>query len=78
MVLQHYKKGVYNGKFKTLRDCETPVSKFETQTSKNLRLQDAKVSENETSRPITNASEISRSGKKFPGPTYFKEPFYIP
>ena len=56
---------------------ETLVSKFETKTKKSS-LRDAKSAENETSRIITNASQISRSGQNFPRPTFFKEPFYTP
>ena len=44
----------------------------------NLRLQDTKSPENETSRPITNTSEISRSGTNYQRPTLLEEPFYTP
>ena len=39
---------------------ETDIKKFETQ------LREVKSAENGTSRPIKNASEISRSGQTFP------------
>ena len=38
----------------------------------NARLRDAKSPENETSRPITYASEFSRSGQNFLRPTFLR------
>ena len=52
----------------TLRDCEIQDGDLQ-----NLSLREAK---NETSKPVTNNSEILRSGQNFPRPTFFKEPFY--
>ena len=61
--------GLSNGKFETARP-GFPTS----------RLQDAKSAENETSRPITNASEISRSGQNFPTHVFRRAvlyPYYL-
>ena len=52
-----------------LRDLS--VKKFETPRRKKTR-------ENETSRPLKNAFEISRSGRNFPSPTFFEVPFATP
>lgn len=71
-------QGVENGKFKTLQDCVTWVSKFETKTQEKSRVQDAKSPKKETLRAITNASEILRSGQSFPRTTFFEEPSYTP
>ena len=56
--------------------------KFETARPGFLtsRLQDAKSPENETSRPITNDSEISRSGQNFPTHVFRRAilyPYYL-
>ena len=45
---------------------------------KTARLQDTKSPENETSRPVTNTSEISRSGPNYQRPALLEEPFYTP
>ena len=39
------------------------------------RPRDVKSPENESSRAITNASKISRSGQTFPRPKFFEEHF---
>ena len=54
----------------TLRDCEIRDGDLQ-----NSNLREAK---NKTSKPVTNVSEILRSGKNFLRPTFFKEPFYTP
>ena len=54
----------------TLWDCEIRDGDLQ-----NSSLWEAK---NETSKPITNVSEILRLGKNFPRPTFFEEPFYTP
>ena len=48
----------------TLRDCEIQDGDLQ-----NLSLREAK---NETSKPVTNNSEILRSGQNFPRPTFFQ------
>lgn len=78
MVLQHYKKRGIEWQIQDFARLRDPSFKIWDPDLKNLRVQDAKVSENETSRPITNASEISRTGQKFLGPAFFTEPLYIP
>ena len=54
----------------TLWDCEIRDGDLQ-----NSNLWETK---NETSKPVTNVSEILRSGKNFPRPTFFEEPFYTP
>ena len=54
----------------TLWDCEIQDGDLQ-----NSNLWETK---NETSKPVTNVSEILRSGKNFPRPTFFEEPFYTP
>lgn len=54
----------------TLRDCEIRGGDLQ-----NLSLREAK---NETSKPVTNVSEILRSGQNFLRPTFFEKPFYTP
>ena len=54
----------------TLWDCEI---RDEDLQNSNLR-----ETKNETSKPVTNVSEILRSDKNFPRPTFFEEPFYTP
>ena len=63
-------------KFETLRDCETPVSKLQTKTQKNSRLQDTKSLENETLKLISIAFQILILGQNFPRPMFFEEPFF--
>jgi len=63
------------------RICETERPRFRNsgpRLKKQSRLREAKSPENDTPRPITNASEISRLGQNFPRPTFFVEPFYNP
>lgn len=71
-----YVKMFLKRKFETLRDCETPVSKFKTETQKNQRLQDTKSLENKTSKLFTIAFQILILGQNFPRPTFFEEPFF--
>jgi len=54
----------------TLRNCEIRDGDLQ-----NLSLGEA---QNQTSKPVTNVSEILRSGQNFPRPTFFEEPFYTP
>ena len=67
------KGGVYNGKFETLRDCETPVSKFLKQNRESETQNHPKPDFETYLKP---ALEVSRSG--FPRPTYLEQPFYTP
>ena len=57
-----------------LRLDQRPVGK------KNSKLRDVLKTPagNETSRPIKNTSEISRSCQNCPKPTFFEVPFYTP
>ena len=58
------------------------ISTSEDQTEKKKRqtrgTETQKSLKNETSRPIKNASEISRSGQNFPRPTVFEVAFCSP
>ena len=61
---------------------ERKSDKFETppgiKKKKNQDSETQKSPENETSRHIKNAYEISRPGQNFARPTFFEVPFYTP